>query len=343
MSTAQSINSCLIVGAGLAGLSAARVLHEHGVTVTLLDKGRGVGGRLATRRLDAAVCDHGAQFFTTRDERFAAWIAQWQQTGLAREWSRGFADQTGVVQADGHPRFCGTTGMNALAKQLAQGLDVRTGEQVKTLARHGNTWQAVTESGLKVQAASLILTPPVPQALALLDAGETALPADARRALERISYDPCFAVLAVLDQPSRIPAPGALRFHSGSSYGSLGQAENTPLSWIADNQQKGISPVPAVTLHATPQFTREHWEVPHAEVAEKLLAAAAPWLGATPRTYQVHRWRYSQPVVLHPERCLALTEAPPLIFAGDAFGGPRVEGAVLSGWAAAETLLRHGA
>ena len=53
-----------MVGAGMAGLTAAHRLS--GVTeVVILDKGRGVGGRLATRRIGDATIDHGAQFITT--------------------------------------------------------------------------------------------------------------------------------------------------------------------------------------------------------------------------------------------------------------------------------------
>lgn len=56
----------VIVGAGICGLMAAGQLVERGASVLLLDKGRTVGGRLATRRIEAGCADHGAQFFTAR-------------------------------------------------------------------------------------------------------------------------------------------------------------------------------------------------------------------------------------------------------------------------------------
>ena len=127
-----------------------------------------------------------------------------------------------------------------------------------------------------------------------------------------------------------MPEPGAL------------QLQSEPIAWIADNHRKGISPDAfTVTIHAGPEFTREHWETAYDIVARKLLHAAADWLRAPVKSWQVHRWRYSQPTVLHPEPCLLVNGGAPLVFAGDAFGAPRVEGAALSGLAAAESVSHY--
>ncbi|MSO32728.1 MAG: FAD-dependent oxidoreductase, partial [Ilumatobacteraceae bacterium] len=58
----------VVVGAGIAGLTAARALSHAGHSVIVLDKGRSVGGRMATRRIGDATVDHGAQFFTVRSD-----------------------------------------------------------------------------------------------------------------------------------------------------------------------------------------------------------------------------------------------------------------------------------
>jgi predicted NAD/FAD-dependent oxidoreductase len=132
--------------------------------------------------------------------------------------------------------------------------------------------------------------------------------------------------MAVLKGQSNIPQPGFIRFDSG------------PIGWIADNQAKGISAVSAVTIHATPAYSSEHWEVDRQEIGRDLLALAAPWLGSEVAEFQVHAWRYARPRHEPDHRCLVLNQTPALLIAGDAFGGPRVEGAALSGWAAAEAL-----
>jgi renalase len=134
--------------------------------------------------------------------------------------------------------------------------------------------------------------------------------------------------MAELETPSGLPEPGAV------------QLRGEPLGWIGDNHRKGISPNAfTVTLHAGPEFTREHWDAPHELIAQKLLQAASDWLRSPVKSWQVQRWRYSQPVVTHPEPCLLVNAPAPLVFAGDAFGTPRIEGAFLSGRAAAQTLL----
>jgi hypothetical protein len=135
-------------------------------------------------------------------------------------------------------------------------------------------------------------------------------------------------VLAQLAGASLIPTPGGLWF------------AGEPISWMADNQRKGVSPGQgaAITIHAGPQFSQAHWATPEAEVTAALLRVAAPWLGSPTVQTQLHRWRYSRPLRVYPERCVILREPAPLVLAGDAFGGPRVEGAALSGLAAGGAL-----
>jgi predicted NAD/FAD-dependent oxidoreductase len=314
------MKDCLVVGAGLAGLAAARDLASHGWQVLVIDKGSRPGGRMATRPLGEAEFDYGAQYFTVRDPAFAQAVDDWSRQGLARVWSHGFGE------SGGHPRFAVAGGMNRLPQALAQGLDVRTRVRAVSCAWAGACWQVVADPGEAWEARRLLLTAPVPQSLALLDAGAVPLPTAWRSGLEAISYDPCLALLVRLDGPSGIPAPGGLPM------------AGPVLSWMADNTQKGLGAGGyGVTLHAQPAFSASHWDAPPETVAQAMLDEAAPYLGGVAE-WKLHRWRFAQPRTLYPDRYAASESPGPLVLAGDAFAGPRVEGAWLSGIAAAAWL-----
>jgi predicted NAD/FAD-dependent oxidoreductase len=108
---------------------------------------------------------------------------------------------------------------------------------------------------------------------------------------------------------------------------------------VTDNQLKGISAVPAVTIHGSHAFSVEHWDRDRMESGRLLVEAAAPWLGARVTSFQVHGWRFSQPLTTEPSRCVVAGRSPMLVLAGDGFGEGGVQGAALSGMAAAEAVL----
>ncbi|HKA05182.1 MAG TPA: FAD-dependent oxidoreductase, partial [Acidimicrobiales bacterium] len=306
----------VVVGAGLSGLVAAGRLRAAGRDVVVLDKGAEVGGRLATRRLAGGVLDEGAQFFTVRSEAFAALVDPWRRTGLVYEWAHGFQDPP-----DGYPRYAVRGGMASLAAALAADLDVRPDTFVFAIRPADGGWEVVIDDGTILAADAVLVSCPVPQSASLLITSGLAIPDE----LRRTDYDRTIALLAVLDRPGAVPEPGGVQ-----------QADAT-FSFVADNQRKGVSNVPALTLHAASDVSRSHWDDPPAALEEWLLAAADPWLGgAVVTACHVKRWRFATPQRIWPEACWASYDGPaPAVMAGDAFAGPKVEGAALSGLAAA--------
>lgn len=313
----------VVVGAGLAGLTAARQLAHKGHQVILFDKGRSPGGRLATRRIGAARFDHGAQFFTVRTDQFASLVQPHVESGLIYEWCRGFSEI-----ADGYARYVVRGGMNAWAKVLAAGLDVRCNTMVFAIrpgaARSEAPWDVVLDDGNSIPADALVVTCPVPQSYSLLVTAQVALPEE----LIRFDYEKTIALLAVLDGSPNVAEPGGLNHPTGM------------LSFVADNQRKGISAVPALTVHATAEWSNAHWKTPDSELIDLLMQAAEQFVGgANILERQLKKWRFATPRTVWHEPCWIAAEVPgPLALAGDAFAGPRIEGAVLSGLAAAAAL-----
>ncbi len=154
------MESCLIVGAGLSGLVAARTLRDAGVRAIVLEKEEKVGGRMRTDMVRDGVFDHGAQFFTVRSNRFEEMVQAWISAGVAEVWTHGFADASGETHEDGYPRYKGTRGMTAIAEHVARGLDIVTGADVSEIHRGERHWEVVTGASAYV-ADALVLTPPV--------------------------------------------------------------------------------------------------------------------------------------------------------------------------------------
>ena len=315
---------------------AASTLQGNSGRVVVLDKGTSVGGRMATRRIGPGRADHGAQFFTVRTDEFGKWVERWQKAGLVYLWARGWSEGSLRPSSEvGQPRFAVRGGMNALMKKLAEevsegGIEIFTDTLATAVRLVDDAWQVETENDQVFSARALLLTPPVPQSLALIDAGKVRLTQHDRTSLERIEYAPCLCGLFWVEGDVSLPAPGVL------------QMPSAPIRWIADNLRKGISPdARVITAHASPEFSREHWGLAESEALTFIQAELQSLLdpSARVRESQLKRWRYSLPLVIHPERLLQASELPPLVFAGDAFGGPRVEGAALSGLAAGHALL----
>ncbi len=320
------MSQVLIIGAGLSGLSAARGLLQRGHNVVVLDKGRGVGGRMATRRFAGGVFDHGAQFFTVRSDEMRAALDEWQTQNVAAHYFDGFPTPDGRKPNDHYPRFRGASGMTSIGKYLAQGVDVRLDTEIAALNLSDGIWTAKTASGEAFTGDRLLLTAPAPQALALFDSSGTSLPVGVRQTLAALSYEPCFALLVQLEAPSALPAPGLFFIEGETIY------------WIADNSQKGISPVAgSVTIHSGAAFAKEHYNDPEETVAALMLDAAKEYLGSAPKEWQLRRWRYSKPDNPASLGALHVPELG-LCFAGDALNGAKVEGAYLSGLQAAQSL-----
>lgn len=326
---------CLIIGAGLAGLTAARRLVDAGWSVLVVDKGRSVGGRLATRRIGHALLDHGAQFFTVRTPTFQSEVDGWLEAGIVSPWCYGFDKD------DGHPRYRAHDGMNAIARHVAELVDLDSNDhprpprivtrtEANAIIGDPDHWTVAYEGGAREpdHATAVVCTAPIPQSLALLRAGATR--STMTDALQAVRYHRVIAVLAVLDRSPKLPPPGALQ-----------QPTDPTFTFIADNQVKGISPAPAITFHVNPSLSAQLWDEHDTAILARLEEELRHYLGhAGITTVQIKRWRYAGPVTPFPERFAVATTYPGmLLIAGDSFGDSKVEGAFLSGVAAAERLL----
>jgi len=335
-----SIPDVLIVGAGLAGLAAGRDLARAGHTVHILEKSRGVAGRAATRKLEldgrVVPVDHGAQYFTAKNHRLPTLLPRLIQQGLVREWSRGFPSlRPGGMSGSttGHPRYICPEGMNTLGKVFLQGWETHDrplpleSEALATgVQKAAESWTVTLEDGSTRSGRALVLNMPAPQALQLT-LGQ--LEPEVELALKTARYAPCWAAILV---PCQLPCLDWVGL----------EIEHPVLAWAALDHTKRAVPDPAVlVLHASPAWSEAHLELDPDEALQQITEAARElfgnWIGQC-HTAMAHRWRYALPTQTHSQPYLAQEN---LVFCGDWCGGPRIEAALESGWAAAGYLVEY--
>jgi renalase len=340
-----------VIGAGVAGLLCAQQLRFLGDSVVVLEKSRGVGGRVATRRLYDTQADFGVPFLDPRGPISQSLIPVLCRQGILEPWTDtvyrvGEKDSLLTAAAPrSSPYYMAPGGINHLGKFLAQNLEIwrRRRVQALTPTAEGN-WhlalEAMGESGtetppMAVQAKAVVLAIPAPQAVMLLESRDTGLPSTFCDRLREVEFDPCISVMA------GYPA-SRQRELVQSEYRArvLEFPPTSPLGRLFWQSSKGpTAPQPVFVLHSRPGFAEQHLETQDLEaVGRELCQEAGKWgipgLDA-PEWIQVHRWRYA--VCRRPlaEPLLKATVPLPIVCAGDGCGSRQLETALQSGLAAA--------
>jgi len=313
-----------VIGAGMAGLACARALQGAGFRPVVFDKGRGPGGRLATRRFDDNISfDHGAQYVTAHGDAFRATLAAIIEHRAAARWRPTTTNGSDPAAEDW---VTGTPGMNALAKPLAAGLDLHAACEVTAVKREGAGWRIRTAGNAAGEYFDVVVsTVPVPQARQLFGAER-----DIAQALDGVTMAPCWALMLVCAGPVA-GVPDVL------------QTGSEQLSWISRNSSKPgrDTAKECWVAHATTHWSSHHLELEREPVAALLVAAVQQILGdAMPRVERAiaHRWRYARTVNALGHPCLASQDGT-LFLGGDWALGARVECAFDSGRAIAQAII----
>ncbi len=346
-----------VIGAGIAGLTCARKLQQAGYNVVVLEKSRGVGGRMATRRLYGTLADHGTCYLDPKQELFRKFADHLLTTGVLHEWT----DSIYVLESDGrlhkpapedrYPRYAPPQGMTAIAKVLATGLNLRLSRRaLKLTLADAQRWQVTAErvepdaiGQLEtICSRSVVVAVPAPQAVILLHSlTESVLPPEFMAQVEAVRFVPCFSAIA--GYPARHYQDFFIQL---LDLRAITISNDSDLAWIGLDSSKRATPVqPVFVIQSTYGFAERYLEVADlnsvgAMLLKKAAGFLAPWL-ATPEWLQVHRWRYAFPQTPLADLYLPAATPAPLVCAGDWCGGARVETAFLSGGNAADYLNRE--
>lgn len=331
--TNTNIYDVAIIGAGLAGLTCAKKLLQQGYQVIVLDKSRGVGGRVATRRINKTCIDHGLPFIEIEGKQTEALIHQLTQSKILQLWDGK------IYQIDSHnqlylinpnKRYVIPQGINTVAKYLATDLEIKKQFQVIAIEPVGSIWQIVAQSNQQIKAKAVVMAIPAPQALTIL---ESQVSSELIHQLDRVQFDPCITVMAGYDPQylSDLPLWQGIKVN-----------HHKDLTWIVLDSSKRDTPTqPVFVFHSTPEFANSFLDATDLQPAsERLLQQAAsflPWLDS-PQWLQVHRWRYAIPNHHLSLACLSTTQPLPLVCSGDWCNGKGIEDALTSGLASADRI-----
>jgi predicted NAD/FAD-dependent oxidoreductase len=336
-----------IIGAGVAGLTAAYALRTHPVERTVFEKSRGYGGRAATRGREGCRYDHGAPFFTAPSPRVrdlvTAHLPSEQLIKIGRPVGafNGDGDLLRRSASDEGPHWTYYQGISTLGKLLARTgqADVHRDTRVERLRRDGDRWAVQTATGtLHEPYDAVVLTPPAPQTAALLH--RSALDASPfpalHAALASVDYAPQFAYVWAYDRPLSRPAP----YHGFVSH----DAEHL-LSWIGfEHDKPGHAPAGThlLVLHTSPDWTRSRVDREPETFLPEVRAQAESVLDTTlhaPIWTDAQRWRYARPTGMLDPEVHEMGAAVGLYLAGDYVAGRGAVGAAIeSGFEVAERI-----
>jgi len=325
----MAVLSVAIVGAGLAGLSCGSSLSSNGAKVTLFDKGRFAGGRLASRDRDENTFDYGAQYCTARDSKFRQFLAPLMSSGKVARWNGRFAKLANGRLSDelpSSPRYVGVPMMRSITDELATSMECHMSHRVTSVVRLNDKWSlaGIAEGERGQQSFTyddydfLVLNMPPAQAESL----------HGHRELSAIKLRPCIALMLALDDHVKLEFDGVT-------------LDDKVISWVArDSSKPGRAPGERWVIHACPQWSEEHFQTNEDVIEALLIESFATIFDITlpaVRFSKLHKWRYALPESPPSLGCIFDGDSA-LAYCGDWCMGARVEGAFLSGLSAADQI-----
>ncbi len=339
---AVKVKNIAVIGGGMAGVVCARTLTQAGHKVTLFEKSRGIGGRMATRTSAFGTFDHGAQYFTARDPRFLKALAT--VPGLCKPWSAnnvrvldelGQVTSTAVHSAESH--WVPTPGMNALVSRWAQPLTTQHQVELETRvmrlapdALNADQWQLHTEGPADARHVfsgfdAVMLAMPAAQARALLattDKFDRFV-----KQIDKVQVAPCWTLMLAFPQAVQ---PGLSTL--GPQWNAA-RSTHHRVTWLARESSKpGRGGIERWTVQASAAWSQEHLQDDEPRVQAKLLKAFSEVTGirAEPAHVETQRWLYAK--TLQPLGKSHLWDAKANVgVCGDWCLGHRVEDAFVSG------------
>ena len=308
-----------VIGAGIAGLWTCKKLRSAGFKVALIDKSRGLGGRMATRRAGTLQFDHGAQFFTASKPAFLGLVSDLVTDDLCAKW---FGD-----------RYVATPRMSAIGRGLLDNEeDLYLNQQVRRIQREANGWFIKFEqAGHNIigngHIKNIVVAVPAPQAIDIIGTEYSAF-----EKLKNVQYAPCWTLILALEKPLQMDDV-YMEFPDGHALRSISQNSSKP-------GRGEVAGLHTIVVHASQDWSIQNLEHDKETVQDTLLSIVSDTFDfQTPPHYiSAHRWRFAE--VTQAAKVPFLWDSKIGLGAcGDWCTGPRIELAFESGNALANEII----
>lgn len=271
-----------VIGAGLSGLTFASRVNAK-AEVTVFEKSRGIGGRMATRYAEHYEFDHGAQYFTAKGKAFQEFLEPFVEKEIVRNWqpnlvtlSKGGAKQ----RVSNHPSYVASPRMNSLSKELAKDLKLVGNSHIEQITGSAGVWELIDKEGSSHGVFDeVVFAIPSHQAAVLVPENFKYL-----EQIKQVKMDACFSLMLGFKNPLQVDFDGAF-------------VEGSPIGWMSINSSKPERPQGfSMMVQSQNRWAEANVDEDKDKVQAMLLEEASQLLNhdLSSAEHQVlHRWLYA--------------------------------------------------
>lgn len=298
----------IIVGAGISGSYLSSILKNTTKNILIIDKSRGIGGRMSTKPIGEDIVDYGCQYIKPKIDECSSLIKSLEELGLVKQ----------IEIKTGEKVYISPFGMNKIPQYLSRGVSVVTNEKVEKIKYQNKLWEINTGS-ISLTSKTLVLTMPIPQVEELMVRCNIKI-----GQLPNVKYSSFYTSTFISDV-----------HHPEEIIGS-----DDTFSWICNNKKKGLRNLNDVfTVNTSETITRRLVEKEDPERKDFIAGKINEAGFSSIVKLNIHFWKYAFSLNQNNIDYIFNSDTG-LGICGDSFSVGRVDGAIRSAELLSRELVR---